>query len=505
MATAAPWTPQSDLNLSGGIWLKIGDLADGAVSDYPSHEGLGQHLVQATGSAQPVKTGNTLAFVSANSQSLVRTTNTAKFVRRGTLPDSSWGNTSGATGVGLICTGMCRKIGSTTRFMIWGHGDTSAAKDGSGPWEPTMMEVEWLPGQNPTKILEVRLSPLIPGIQSVQGGTPDTVAGTYWFASANAPGLLKVYEINWPAGTLTGRTLTPTNAPNGLASIDAEDAMWIGQNASNGNNWEKRNRSTGAVIVASASHAQSNADMLHYNAATGGMLYTKGANGVPGVAQMFATSAGSTAAPVNVGSVTFDSHYDCPEGGVWEGQKFYGTSDAHYHGGSDGLNQIVEYDIVPLMATEVNIHTKVRLTTAASSCILEIGGGSDGPLDGYGIGIYAITATTLTVAVNTLASGSTQRGIINAAVVPDLTAADRRISVKADMVNKTLTLWVDGTQISSVSISSVVGGLSMAGTLRLGDNSKSTHRYLNGAIKGDVGIITGPSNRAQWEAYLAAQ
>ena len=389
---------------------------------------------------------------------------------------------------------MCR-IPGTNELWLANHGDTSVAKDGSGPFSPSLMRVKYEGGVL-TKLQEIGIAALIPGIGSIQDVTFDTSDNTLWFASASAA--TGVYHIT-QAGTLLGDTITATWAPNGLAYVPSEDAIWIGQNPTVADGLEKRSCATGAVTVASVATGLASHDMLHYDPTTGGLLMSYIGNGSPGQVKCYGTS-GAVGARVNTGDITLDAHADCVEGILWEGTTLLVLSDSSYHSGSDGVNQLVEYTIVPPFAMQVNFHTRVQVTsTTGADGIVEIGNTADGALDGPGLGIYAASTTTMTVVVNT-STGTTQRGLISGVTVPNLSSQFRTISVIADKTNNLLSLYVDGVLITTASMSACVGGVPTAYPIRLGGAANAS-RFLVGSIK-DVIMITGNSNRLKQEAYL---
>jgi len=490
------WSPQIDIDLYGGLWWTFGDLANGAVSSWASHEGISQTLVQATGTAQPSKSASGVTADGGDVLSRGATGNVAKFVQRATLPDSTNGMSADGTGKGFTCTGLCR-IPGTDEFWIANHGDTSAAHDGSGPWAPSLVRVNWS-GGTITKLQEIALAPLVSGIESVQGVAFDTSDDTLWFASASAAGLLNVYHIQQD-GTLLGDTITPSWAPNGLAYVEADDSLWITQNPSSGDqNIEKRSCVDGTVVIAAADLGFTSLDHLHYDPGTGGLLLSYSGNGDPGTIKVYGTS-GASGARIAAGDLILDTHTDCLEGIVWEGTKLYAVSDSFYHTGADGLNQLVEYTVVPPLAMEINLHFKasVSATTSADTYFDSSQGSGDGALALPGFGVYPASTSTLTVAANT-SSGTTQRGVISGASVGLMTSA-RVFSIKIDVTNDLMTLWVDGSLITTASLSTLVGGVSIAGLLRVFDNGNS--RFSTATIK-DLIIVTGPSNRSLMETYL---
>lgn len=490
-----PWVnPQTDTDRRGGLWFRIADLIDGAVASFTSHDALAQVLAQGTGTAQPVKAAAGITYDGGDV--LPRASNTGKFVRRATVPDSTWGMPSGGAGKGFTCTGMCR-IPGTNEFWMANHGDTSALKDGSGPYDPSLVRCSYSNGVL-TKLQEIRLSPLIPGIGSVQGITFDSSDNTLWFCSASA--ITGVFHIQQD-GTLLGDGFSASWAPGGVAYIPGEDALWVCQNASSGDGIEKRSAATGAVIIASAATGLANLDMLHYDPVTGGLLLSYGANLSPGLVRCYGTT-GASGNRVATGDLLADSHADCIEGIVWEGTKLYAMSDAFYHGGADNLNQLIEYDILPPFAMEVNIHLRAQVTSnSGADAFVEVGATADGALDGPGFGVYVASATTMTVVFNT-STGTTQRGLHSGVVVPNLTTQFRTVSVQANKNTNELNLWVDGTLIATASLAACVGGIPTANPIRLGCGANAA-RFYTGVMK-DVILVTGPSDRAKQEAYLNA-
>jgi len=485
---------QEALDYYGGLWFAFQDLSNGAVASFTSHEGLGQVLTQGTGTAQPTKSATGISYDGGDV--LPRATNTCKFIRRVTVPDSTWGMPSGGTGKGFTCTGMCR-IPGTNELWMANHGDQSAAKDGTGPFDPSLIRVSYANGVL-TKLQEIRISPLIPGIGSIQDVTFDTSDNTLWFASASA--VTGVYHIT-QAGTLLGDTITASWAPNGLAYVPGEDAIWIGQNATSGDGLEKRSCSTGAVIVASVVTGLASQDMLHYDSATGGLLMSYMGNGSPGQIRCYGTT-GTSGARVSTGDIVTDTHADCVEGILWEGTTLLVLSDGFYHSGADPLNQLVEYKIVPPFANEINVCFRAQnVSNSGADSYVEIGNTADGALDGPGFGVYIASATTMTVVFNT-ANGNTQRALISGVTVPNLTTQFRTISVNINRNTGLLSLYVDGALITTASTSACVGGFPTAFPLRLGGAANAA-RFYTGSEK-DVIMVTGPVNRNAVEAYLNA-
>ena len=239
--------------------------------------------------------------------------------------------------------------------------------------------------------------------------------------------------------------------------------------------------------------------MLTYDRATGGLLMTYQPNGTPGTLRCFATS-GASGAIFDTGRIDLDSHADCIEGVVWEGRKVTVLCDAFYHGGADGVNQIVEYQVLPPFANILSVHFRAQVVSIPSGAdtFVESGTGSDGPLNSSGFGVYDPTTTTLTAAVGE----GTHQVTIAGVTVPDWTTQFRTVSLIADKTTNLLTAYVGGASVGSASLASFVGGVPTAGAFKLGAGINAA-RLLNGTIK-DTIIVTGPSNRLGWEAYLNA-
>jgi len=497
-----PWlSPQTDFDTLGGLWLKYGDLVDGSVATFTSHEGMAQVLSQATGTSQPLKSATDILFDGGDSLSRSAAGNTAKFVRRGLLPDSSFGMSSNGAGKGWTITGLTR-IPGTTQFWCGNHGDTSAAHDNSGPWAPSLIRINWPSTQaNPTILQEIAIAPLIAGAQSIQGVTWDKSNSTLLFAIATGPAI-GVYRINPNTGTLIGSPLTTTWAPNGLARVDATDKLWVSEEASVGTNIESRSLSTGSVVNAAALTGVSNPDMLFYDDVTSGLMLSNGSNGTAGQIRCYSMS-GTSGAFVYVGDIILDSHSDCVEGIVVEGRKLYVASDPFYHGGADGTNQICEYNIIPPFAMDLSVHLRAQVVSIPSGADAYIecasSNGTDGPLSapGSGFGIYDATATTLTAAIG----DGTHSNLISGVTVPNLTAAFRNISLVASKTNNLMSLFVDGAQVGTQSLATHVGGIPLAGLLNLGVGN-NVARLFNGRQK-DALIYAGISNRVYNESYLS--
>jgi hypothetical protein len=493
-AAGFPWSPQFDIDSLGGLWFDANDLTTGAVSSWPDRGGLGFAPVQGTVSAKPTKGATGLVFDGGDALALNTSASKVKFIRRATVPDGV-GMPSGTTGKGVTCTGLCR-IPGTTQFWMGNHGDTSAGKDGSGPFLPSLIRFDYTGGVI-TKLQEIAIAPLIANVGSIQGVTYDTSDDTLWFAVATGSAA-NVYHIT-QSGTLLNDTITASWLPNGVAYIPSEDAIWIAENPTAGGNIEKRSCATGAVTVAAVSSGASNQDMLHYDASTGCLILSFGANASPGGLKIFATS-GTNGALVNVGQIILDSHADCIEGIVWENGKLYSVNDSFYHDGTDLLNQLVEHSIVPVMSNKISVHLTALVTaTTSSDCFIEVGLGTDGPVDGSGFGVYPASTTTLSVFTNTFSSGTTQRGSIIAATVPAMTSF-RLIDIYFDVPNDLVTMYVDGTLVTTGSLAALIGGISTAGQITIGSSLNS--RLITGTIK-DIIICTGQSNRQRMEGYRA--
>jgi hypothetical protein len=493
------WISQTDFDLYGGNWFKFGGLTDGNIGTWTSNEGLSHVLTQATGSLQPVKSSSGVLFDGVD-DALPRsaTGNIAKFIRRATLPDSTFGMSSNGAGKGWTGTGLTR-IPGTSQFWTGNHGDTSAAHDGSGPWAPSLIRINWSGGVV-TKLQEIAVLPLIPGAQSIQGVTWDKSDGTLWFTIASGAAI-GVYHINPDTGVLINDNFAATWAPNGLARVHASDKVWITEESSVGANIESRSLATGAVVNAAVATGLANLDMLHYDEDTGGLLLSNGANGSAGSIRCYGTSGASGAINTH-GNIQLDTHADCIEGIVWEGRKLYVLSDSFYHSGADGLNQLVEYEIVPPYANVVSVYMRMKLvSTTPTDCIFELGGGADGPNDGYGIGIYIGSTTTMTISTNTGASGTTQRALISGATVPDLTAAYRNIRVVADKTNNLLSLFVGGSQITTASMAANVGGIPLSGIFRVGHGANAS-RFCNASVE-DLMVVAGRADSLRQETYLS--
>jgi hypothetical protein len=479
------FSPQQECDQWGGLWFDYRDLA-ASPATWTSREGLA-HVLTLSGSPSLGATGLTFNGSTGVGLRTNSSANKIKFLRSTVLPDGI-GMTSGATGKGVTGCGLTWRGGEN--FSIGTHGDTNASRDGTGPYQPTIMRVTY-DGVTITKVNEVDLSLLISGIKSVQGIGYDTSDSSHWIASATGAGTLKVYNIASNDTLASGKTITPTWAPNGIALVPGGDKIWIAEEPSVGGNIESRKLSDGTVVNAAVSSAVSNQDIMQYHSGTGALLLTYGANASTDNTRLFATSGASGALAV-VGDAVLPSQVDCVEGVYWDGgPRYVYLVDAHYHSGTLALNSICECRGVPAMANFVSIHLTAELTgaTTGTDCLVELGGGTDGPNDGFGVGIYPASTTTMTISVNTAASGTTQRGIISAASVSNMSTAFRMIDIFVDMTNDLLYLYIDGAQVgSATSISATVGGLSLWGSLRVAGGASG--RQCACIIK-DVIIIGG--------------
>lgn len=488
---------QADLDLYGGLVFDPATLASGAVSDWVSREGLSHHAIQATPAAQPTKGATGVVFDGGDSVTRSAATNIAKFVRYNTVPDSTWGMSPSSVGKGFTCTGLTR-VPNTSNFWIGNHGDQSAGHNNAGPWEPSLVLVSRDPLTGVmTKLDEIRLSPLIANVQSVQDITYDTSDNTLWFAIAT--GLATgVYHIT-TAGVLLGDTITATWAPNGLAYDPRDDGIWINREASSGAGLEKRSCATGAVTMAAINPGLSFADMLFFDTTTNELLLSYGANAPPGNVQVY--NAGGLTSLVSSGTIALPAECLATEGIDRQGAVLLNLNDDWYHPAGSLLNQMVEVKCVPPLPMLITLSCPIIIpTTTGTDCVFEIGQ----PLNGNGFGLYPTSATGLNVfaSTNAIGGGTSQQGSIVATGLPSMAVTPRVATVVFDVTNDLATLYIDGVSKATGSLAPLVGGLTTAQTLRIGTSQDL--RVITGTITKPVIMICGPTDLTKLVAFQSA-
>jgi hypothetical protein len=503
------WAPQNEINALGGIWLRFADLVDGAVADFPSHEGFAHHLIQATGTAQPAKSAIQILFDGGDSLVRGATGDTARFVNRTAMPDDATTAAGPTPGVGGVWCGIARKPGTTDQFYVLSYGANTTSGSDGGSRNPSAALVRYNPDKTITKLSERPLNAIYPTISGCQGLCVDPDDGSLWLAVAegalvgkalhfdyvNNVDLGSSMQASWP---ISGIAIVPTNAFGG----NSVKRMWFAEEAATGNNIECRSMVDNSIINAAASTALANQDILFFEPGTKCLMLTYGANGVAGSIRCYSVS-GASGAPVFVGDIVLPAEWDAVEGVVWEGTKIYGVCDRNYHVSSGVPNAFLEADIVPPMTMDLSVHVCGQVTSIPSGADAYIecasSNGTDGPLSapGSGFGIYDATVTTLTAAIG----DGTHSNIIAGVTVPNLTAAFRRISLVASKTNNLMTLYCDGLSVGTQSLATHVGGIPTCGLLKLGIGNNAA-RQFNGGLK-DSFVICGLSNRQMYEAYLA--
>ncbi len=482
---AAPtgWTPQIEMDAIGGLWWDSADVATGAVSSWLSREGLAHAMVQATGSAQPTKGATGVVWDGGDRLSRTQADNTGVHVRSTVVPDG----TATTAGKGFTCTGLAR-VPSTNQFWISNHGQ---AESDDVVWAPSLVRISYDTATGTiTKLQEIELDVLYPGIESVQGVAYDTSDNTLWFADATG---VKIRHITTAGVDIPGDAITPTWTPNGLAYVPADDAVWIGRETSGGSQLEKRSCVDGTVLVAAITTGLANIDQLFYHVDTKTLLLSYGANGSAGTVAVY-NAAG--AGLVTSGTITLPDEVDAVEGIVWEGTKLYVTNDSFFHPGANPLNLFIECNILPPMANVVSISCTIRISaTTGTDCLVEMGA----PLGGHGFGIYPTSATAANAIANTGASGTTEQGTATGVGFPSM-VTDRLLDIVYDVPNDLVSIFVDGTAQETGSLANLVGPLTLAKEMDFGSNAEP--RPMTGTIK-DVMIVAGLGDRQKREGYRA--
>jgi hypothetical protein len=490
------WTPQYDIDTYGGLWWDYRDIVDGTVSAWVSRCGKGQQAL-LTG-AGPTKDVNGVAF-NGTTQALSRSTatNAAVHLRSNTVPDSTYGMSSDGAGKGFTCTGLTRVNGSDI-YWLGNHGDASAAHDGSGAWDPSLIKVRRDPVTGAlTKIGEIRVKPLLgASVQSIQDVTFDSSDNTLWFAVATGS-LLGVYHVTQD-GVLLSDTITASWAPNGLAYDPRDDGIFINRESSSGNGLEKRSCATGAVTMASINPSVTAADQLSFDSTTHELLLSYGTNSPPGSVQVYDAETPTTL--VLAGNIQLPAQCNATEGIYREGDRIINLNDDWYHPAGSLLNQSVEVRCCPPLPKIVSVHmTALVSATTGTDCLIEFGAPLGG--SGNGWGIYPTSTTALNLIVNTGASGTGQQSTVSSGAISALTSM-RLIDVVFNMSAKSASLRIDGTAVTTGILTNCIGSLTLAQIMRLGTSADS--RFASCVLK-DVIIVAGASDVQRMEGWRAWQ
>jgi hypothetical protein len=492
----APYTPQVEIDLYGGLWWDSLALADGAVASWKTGDTLLQDAAQGTGASQPTKGPTGVVFDGGDS--LARVADTTRFINRTAMPDDATTAAGATPGVGGVFCGLARAPNTTDEF--WGLTYGAAGYQG-GPGDatrnPSFMRFRYSGGVI-TKLQEIQLKPLYPTISGCQGVCVDPTDGSLWGAVAEGALAGKAIHVS-TAGAVLPSVMQASWPISGIAIVPGSpNKMWFAEEAGTGNNIESRSMVDNSVINTAATTGLSNQDILFYDNTTKCLMLTYGANGAAGNIRVYGLT-GTSGALVPVGDIKLPNEWDAVEAIVWEGRKIYGVCDRNYHVSQAAQNAFLEAEICPPMTNVLSFHATIAVpATTSTDCVFEIGT----PLAGAGFGVYPTSPTGLNIFANSGASGAAQQGSIVAVGISSM-AAFRLVDIYLDTVADTGVLFVDGIQVqTSANMANVVNAITTAAALRIG--TASDIRPITGTIK-DIIMLCGQSDRQKMEGYRAAR
>jgi hypothetical protein len=462
----AAWTPLDDAALAD-LWDGR-DLEDGAVASWASASDPGTTVAQSTSDNRPTASSGTVAFDGSN-DSLSRTRLTGTLIATYSLPDASGGD----PGEGFTCTGLVRAPDGT-----WWCGNDGRNLDGDLTYAPSLvhMSADWS-----TKLGEILLAPLYPGIESVQGVAYDTSDDTLWFSDLSG-NLIRHIQTD---GTVLDSDDIAFTAPNGLAYDAARDMLYVGTTSG-----VSRVTMAGAVDAAYDAGA-STWDQLWYDADLDLVYVSWGTNGSDGGLVV-----------VDIDEDRIVAEYDLPgfdaaEGIHLDGRTLTTLNDGYFHGTPSGANAVLVYDIQPGAARVVDIFGlfSVASTTTTDSVIC-----AGDPIGGPGWGLFAASNAQLRVFANT-AAGTTERVQIDCSVAT-LTAM-QLVYVRIDTTNEAVTIWRNGVERETTGSAAALDGiLTGHAALAIGNAPDTGARQPAMSVK-CLGYYMGAGDRQRTQAWMA--
>ncbi|MBK8246210.1 MAG: hypothetical protein IPK85_02205 [Gemmatimonadetes bacterium] len=332
-----------------------------------------------------------------------------------------------------------------------------------------------------TKLGEILLAPLYPGIESVQGVAYDTSDDTLWFSDLSG-NLVRHIQTD---GTLLDDDDIAFTAPNGLAYDAGRDMLYVGTTSG-----------VSRITMAGAEDAAYDAgastwDQLFYDSTYDLVYVSWGTNGSDGGVVVVDLDEDRIVAEYSLPG------FDAAEGIHLSGRTLTTLNDGYFHGTPSGENAALVYDIQPGVSDVVDIFGLFSVSSTTTTDAILCAGD---PVGGPGWGLFAASNAQLRVFANT-AAGTTERVQIDCSVAT-LTAM-QLVYVRIDTASKAVTIWRNGVQRETTgSAAALDGRLSGHAVLNIG-NAPDTGARQPAMVVKCLGYYMGEGDRERTQAWMA--